>query len=197
MLEGDDALTVVGVSDGAGGVLAASDATAADVVLWAPARESAPLGRRVATDGVAPAIVALAPRRDIVWAEQALDNGVRGVLEPDPTAEEIVAAVLAAAQGLLVVAPALAATLLVRNAPRDAARDAMDATPTTTPTLTPRELEILGWLAEGLANKQVAARLGLSEHTVKTHLAHVFEKLGVGTRAEAVARAVRLGVLAL
>ena len=56
---------------------------------------------------------------------------------------------------------------------------------------------MLGLLAEGLANKQIAGRLGISEHTVKFHVASVFEKLGAGTRAEAVAIGVRRGVVML
>ena len=52
-------------------------------------------------------------------------------------------------------------------------------------------------LAEGLPNKAIAARLGISDHTVKTHLEAIFAKLGASTRAEAVARAVRAGLLLL
>jgi DNA-binding NarL/FixJ family response regulator len=65
------------------------------------------------------------------------------------------------------------------------------------PSLTPREQEILGMLAEGLPNKAIASRLGISDHTVKTHLEAIFDKLGASTRAEAVARAVRAGLLLL
>jgi DNA-binding CsgD family transcriptional regulator len=61
--------------------------------------------------------------------------------------------------------------------------------------LTTREREILELLAQGLGNKQVAARLGISTHTVKTHLELLFEKLGVSTRAEAVAQGVKRGLL--
>lgn len=64
-------------------------------------------------------------------------------------------------------------------------------------TLTPREAEVLSLLADGLSNKQIAARLGISTNTVKTHLELVFEKLEVSTRAEAVAVAVRRGLLML
>jgi DNA-binding CsgD family transcriptional regulator len=63
--------------------------------------------------------------------------------------------------------------------------------------LTPRELEVLALLAEGQGNKQIAGRLRISEHTVKFHVASVFEKLGAGTRAEAVAIGVRRGVVML
>ncbi len=63
--------------------------------------------------------------------------------------------------------------------------------------LTPREREILALLADGLANKQIAARLGISKNTVKTHLELLFDKLGVSSRAEAVATGVRRGLLLL
>jgi len=65
------------------------------------------------------------------------------------------------------------------------------------PTLTNREREILMLLADGLGNKQIAARLGISTNTVKTHLELLFEKLGVSSRAEAVATAVKRGLLLL
>jgi DNA-binding CsgD family transcriptional regulator len=63
--------------------------------------------------------------------------------------------------------------------------------------LSAREAQILALLAEGLVNKQIAARLGISRHTVKTHLAALFHKLGVSTRAEAVAAGARAGVILL
>ena len=69
---------------------------------------------------------------------------------------------------------------------------------TATPTvLSNREREILALLADGLVNKQIAARLGISPNTVKTHLELLFEKLGVTTRAEAVATGVKRGFLLL
>jgi DNA-binding CsgD family transcriptional regulator len=75
-----------------------------------------------------------------------------------------------------------------RLARRDVAHDTV---------LTNREREILALLADGLGNKQIAARLGISTNTVKTHLELMFEKLGVNTRAEAVAIGVRRGLLLL
>lgn len=65
------------------------------------------------------------------------------------------------------------------------------------PTLSNREREILGLLADGLGNKQIAAQLGISTNTVKTHLELLFEKLRVSSRAEAVATGVRRGLLML
>jgi two-component system, NarL family, response regulator YdfI len=65
------------------------------------------------------------------------------------------------------------------------------------PPLTNRERQVLGLLADGFGNKQIAARLGISTNTVKTHLELLFDKLGVSSRTEAVATAVRRGVLLL
>jgi DNA-binding NarL/FixJ family response regulator len=63
--------------------------------------------------------------------------------------------------------------------------------------LTPREIDVLNALADGLGNKQIAARLAISEHTVKTHLAAIFEKLDVSNRTEAVTAGARLGLILL
>jgi DNA-binding NarL/FixJ family response regulator len=94
-----------------------------------------------------------------------------------------VAALDAAAAGLVVLHPTA-----VPTPPR----------PDTPPEpLTRREREILSLLADGLGNKIIAARLGISDHTVKAHVGAIFEKLHVGTRAEAVALGLRLGLIAL
>ena len=63
--------------------------------------------------------------------------------------------------------------------------------------LTPRELEVLDLVAEGLSNKAIAARLDISEHTVKFHVSSLFGKLGAGNRTDAVRRGVRLGLITL
>jgi DNA-binding NarL/FixJ family response regulator len=63
--------------------------------------------------------------------------------------------------------------------------------------LTTRELEVLEVLAEGLSNRAIAARLGISEHTVKFHVSSIFGKLGAENRTEAVLRGVRLGLISL
>ena len=63
--------------------------------------------------------------------------------------------------------------------------------------LTPREREVLEWLAEGLTNRAIAARLGISDHTVKFHVASIYGKLGVSTRAEAIRRGLRRGLITI
>lgn len=73
------------------------------------------------------------------------------------------------------------------------ARHPIDETPPE--TLTPREHEVLASAAEGLGNRAIGERLGISEHTVKFHLASIYGKLGVGNRTEAVQHALRTGLL--
>ena len=88
--------------------------------------------------------------------------------------------------------------VVARPARRERAlRDAGPSVVTDRPALTHREREILSLLADGLGNKQIAARLGISTSTVKTHLELLYEKLDAASRTEAVAAAIRLGLLLL
>ncbi len=138
-----------------------------------------------------PSVVLLVDEPTPTLARDAIAVGVRALLSRDAGDAELIAAVRAVAAGLVVLTPDAAQP--VRGQANVARRE---GSPRTV-SLTPREHEVLQALAEGLANKQVAARLGISEHTIKTHVTAVFEKLGVTTRAEAVARGVQLGVLML
>jgi DNA-binding NarL/FixJ family response regulator len=153
--------------------------------------ESPPLPLRAQPDAVTrlPGLVLLGDEPASAWASRALRNGAQGALPRTATADQIVAAVLAVAAGLTVREPAGAGAAL---------QTAGSAMLTGAPiSLTGREVEILGLLAEGLGNKTIAGRLGISEHTVKTHVTSVFAKLAVSTRAEAVAHAIRLGLIML
>lgn len=136
----------------------------------------------------APALVALGESLPRGWAVRAVRAGVRAVLSRTASAEAIGAAVEAAAAGLVVLPPDALAEVPQGTAARSVAP--LEA-------LSTREAQILALLAEGLVNKQIAARLGISRHTVKTHLAALFHKLGVSTRAEAVAAGARAGVILL
>ncbi|HEX8906328.1 MAG TPA: LuxR family transcriptional regulator, partial [Longimicrobiaceae bacterium] len=147
----------------------------------------------------APALVLLADA-DPAWLRDLLAGDGRdtraglAVLPRAATPPEIVAAVDAAAAGLLTLAPETAERLLeAERAPVSRQPPAAEGGA----PLSPRETEILGLLAEGLGNKIVAARLGISEHTVKTHVTSILEKLGAGTRAEAVAIGIRQGAILL
>lgn len=141
----------------------------------------------------APALVVLADSPQGSWAADALRAGVRGILPRTSTAEEIVAAAVAAAAGLVALHPEVAESLysfLPLSPP--------PALPTSpSPALTPREIEVLGMLAEGLGNKTIARRLGISEHTVKFHVSSIFQKLSAGSRTEAVAIGARAGLIML
>nr|WP_294522879.1 response regulator transcription factor [uncultured Rhodopila sp.] len=111
-------------------------------------------------------------------------TGPAGVLPPDATSEQLDAALRAVAAGLLVRPPGL-------PEPRSFA-PADDA-----PLLTPREREILGLIGEGLSNKAMARRLGISVHTIKFHMEALFTKLDATSRAEALTKGLRGGVIEL
>ena len=138
--------------------------------------------RAAADAGVA--VVALAASG--AQAREAWRSGARGLLPRSATGEALAAALVAVSHGLAVVDPELAADLLRPPEP-----------PAPAEALTPREREVLDLLAEGLANKQIAARLGISEHTAKFHVNAILGKLGAESRAEAIVRAARLGLIVL
>ncbi len=137
---------------------------------------------------------------DTTDAAEWLRLGVHAVLPRDADERELIAAIEAVHAGLAVVPEAMAAALAAALAPsmaRALPRLATGATGAPPAPLSPREREILALLAEGMGNKIVAARLGISEHTVKTHVASIFQKLGADTRAEAVAIGARSGLILL
>ena len=149
----------------------------ADVVLAAvPLDELAP----------APAIVLLG---EGAWSGDAVRQGVRAILPADASASEILAAIEAAAAGLAAIDVRDLETLLSAAAPQAVAESEAP--------LTARELEVLRMLAEGAANKTIAWKLGISEHTVKFHVAQILAKLNAGTRTEAVTVGIRKGLILL
>jgi len=118
----------------------------------------------------------------------AIEAGASGYLVKAAPANEIAAGVRAVAAGQTVLAPSIAALLVQRAARGSAPKQSR-------PVLTPRESEILALVAAGLSNPAIGAQLFIGESTVKTHLLHVFEKLGVADRTRAVTRAMELGLL--
>ena len=150
--------------------------------------------RMPGTDGVA-AITELArlgnPARVLVLTTYdtdsdvlpAIEAGATGYLLKDAPREDLFRAVAAAARGEAVLSPAVASRLMGRM--REPARE----------PLSQRELEVLTLVARGSTNKEAAKKLFISEATVKTHLIHVYAKLGVNDRAAAVAVAFERGLL--
>lgn len=128
-----------------------------------------------------------------------LGRGSAAWLPLDADAEDVIAASQAVIRGLTVIAPSVlpsAGASRDRAARREQRADAV-STGEVEPHLTDRELEVLRALAEGMGNKQIGARLGISPSTVKYHLQAIFAKLGVRTRSEAVSYGLRRGVVPL
>jgi NarL family two-component system response regulator YdfI len=119
-----------------------------------------------------------------------LRAGLRAVLPRHASTVEIKAAIEAAAEGLVVLHPEIMTAIQFAEPARKAPAELDTA-------LTAREIEVLRMLAEGLANKNIAWKLGISEHTVKFHITSIFSKLHVSTRAEAVATGMRQGLILL
>ncbi len=119
----------------------------------------------------------------------ALQAGANGYVLKTASPRELIRAVYEVYEGRSVLDPAVAQKLLSRVASEGQAP--------TTPVLTPREKEILTLVAKGYTNKAIAAQLHISDRTVQGHLAHIYEKLQVQNRTEAVMRALSLGWITL
>ena len=117
----------------------------------------------------------------------AIEAGASGYLLKAAPQAEILAGIRAVAAGETVLAPSIAAKLV--------SRVRADAASVAPPALSPREHEVLALVAEGRSNPEIARALYIGEATVKTHLLHAFEKLGVNDRTRAVTRAMELGLL--
>jgi DNA-binding NarL/FixJ family response regulator len=129
-------------------------------------------------------------------AEEALRAGAVAVLAPDADAEALRAAVRAAASGLTTLSPVHRRRLL--DGPGDGHVDGQgrhDLDEDDAPLLTARELQVLRLLVEGASNKTIARRLGITPHTAKFHVAAIAAKLGAAGRTDAVAKALRLGLV--
>jgi DNA-binding NarL/FixJ family response regulator len=116
---------------------------------------------------------------------RAIEAGATGYLLKDTPRRELFRAVRAAAQGESVLAPTVASRLMTRM--RSPAEE----------SLTAREIEVLQWVSQGASNKEIGKALHISEATVKTHLTHIFSKLGVADRTAAVTVALERGILSL
>jgi NarL family two-component system response regulator YdfI len=124
-------------------------------------------------------------------SSQALQAGIRALLPSDLSADQLIAALQAAAAGFVVLHPT---EIPVAFAPAAPASTSLAELPEP---LTRREREVLQMLAAGLANKEIGARLNISEHTAKFHVAAILGKLGAATRTEAVALGIRRGLVLL
>ncbi len=118
---------------------------------------------------------------------ESYGNSVRAHL-PDATASELLAAVTAVGQGLVVLTQTQAERLLPASSRRQELPRLVEA-------LTAREIEVLRLMGDGLVNKEIADRLGISEHTAKFHVASILGKLQASSRTDAVAQGMRRGLI--
>ena len=167
--------------DGLDGLRDVADAVLLD--LGAGPRPSPAAVESAARSGL-PVLVLVQDEDDAV---EAVAAGARGVLFRDAGRERLVSALRAMREGLLALDPGLAA-LVPR--PRPAPAGLVEP-------LTPREMEVLQLLAQGLTNKTIAERLGISDHTAKFHVNAILGKLGAQSRTEAIVQAARLGLVIL
>ena len=139
-------------------------------------------------------VVLLAEILDPQTTTQALRMGARAVLPAELPRAQLLAALEAVSRGFLVAMPVEAETIVAASQISASARNGVEE---LLEPLTPREQEVLRMLALGLANKEIAARLNISEHTVKFHVAAILGKLGAASRTEAVALGIRHGLILL
>lgn len=187
MLTGDPAFEVLGeAGDGAQAVELAR-ALEPDVILMdlrMPRMDGVTAINELVRLGLAVKVLVLTTYDTDKDVLPAIEAGATGYLLKDTSRDELVRAVRTAARGEAVLSPSVATRLMGQvRAPVD--------------TLSARELEILQQIADGRTNREVAAKLFISEATVKTHVLHIYAKLGVNDRAAAVAVAFRRGLLSL
>ncbi len=157
--------------------------------LHMPVMDGITATRRLTAEHPGVAVVVLTTYADDRSVLDALGAGARSYLTKDADRTEIARALQAAVSGLTVFDPRVHATLLAAATANEAAR-----APEAPDGLTQRELEILGLIASGLTNPEIAERLFLSNHTVKTHINRIFAKTGSRDRAAAIGYAHRHGI---
>jgi len=188
LLQDADDVSVVGQADDGETAVSVALAERPDVVLMdlrMPALDGVQATARILArePGIRVLILTTYESDDQILA--AIEAGAAGYLLKAAPESEILAGLRATARGETALAPSAAAALVRRAT----------AKPTAGPSLSPRELEVLQLVAQGGSNPAIGRALFLSETTVKTHLGHVFEKLGVNDRTRAVTRAMELGIL--
>jgi DNA-binding NarL/FixJ family response regulator len=196
LLDTQPDFTVVGTaSDGAEAVLL-SRQLCPDVVLMdvrMPVMDGIEATRQLADPGGAPRVLILTTFDLDQYVYDALCAGASGFLLKDVTAERLFDAVRVIAAGQALLAPTVTRRLIgefTRMRPRPA-----DGPNTVLGALTPRETEVLRLVAEGLSNPEIAARLVVTEETVKTHVSRVLSKLGLRGRTQAVVTAYESGLV--
>ena len=185
LLESEPDLQVVAEASTAEDAVRLAATSGVDLVLmdlqFPGALQGAEATRRIRSHSEAPRVLVLTNYDTDADILGAIEAGASGYLLMDAPPAELVSAVRAAAIGESALAPGVSSRL--------------DATLSSSDRLTVRESEVLSLVAEGRSNRDIGRALFLSEATVKSHLVHIFAKLGVGSRTAAVARARELGAI--
>lgn len=197
LLDAQDDITVVGQAGDGREAVRLAERSRPDVVVMdirMPGMDGIEATRRIlALPGAEDVRVLVLTTFDVdEYVYDALAAGASGFLLKDATAEELVCAVQVVARGDSLLAPQVTGRL-IREFGRQ--RRSRPRPPAELATLTARETEVLVLIAGGLSNGEIARRLVVSEHTVKTHVARVFTKLGLRDRAQAVVLAYESGVV--
>jgi NarL family two-component system response regulator YdfI len=119
-----------------------------------------------------------------------LRSGVRAILSRESDPDDVLSAIYAVYNGLVLLSTPTAESLAAVYGDQP-----LDVEDELSEEITSRETDVLRMLAEGLVNKDIAARLGISEHTVKFHISSILDKLGASTRTEAVTLGIRRGLI--
>ena len=147
--------------------------------------------REIKTSCPETAVLILSAYDDEPYLIALLEAGAAGFLLKNVHGQELLNAIHAVSRGESVLPPLLAEKMMRRLSTQ------ADPTPRTSDLLSERELDVLRLAARGLANKEIARRMGLSIRTVHSHLANIFTKMHVGSRTEAVLLALREGIISL
>ena len=188
VLEGEDGIDVVGEAATGAAAVALAERLRPDVVLMdlrMPEKDGVTATADIRSGQPDVHVLVLTTYDTDADIVRAVEAGATGYLLKDAVRDELVSAVRAASRGESVLSPAVAARLMGQV--RAPAEERLSA----------REIDVLELVARGHANKQIAARLQISEATVKTHLVHIFGKLGTDDRTSAVTSALERGIIRL
>jgi DNA-binding NarL/FixJ family response regulator len=197
VLESQPDFEVVGEAGDGEDAVAAVRRLSPDVVLMdvrMPRMDGLEATRRILQNGASECRIVMLTTFDLdEYVYSALRAGACGFLLKDVRPDQLIAAVRAVQSGDALLAPSITRRLIERFAPRPSVNESKKAIE----SLTGRESEVLRQMARGMANHEIAEKLFVSEATVKTHVGHIFDKLGVNNRVQAVVAAYESGLVAI